>query len=91
MTPGPSQPPTPSRIFQIDALGSHRSYYIITIMMASVMHVSYTLVFHQSKCISAMSSVATAGFSSLDLGFFCFIWGPGVFIKNLFFFTPVKF
>jgi len=37
--------------------------YIITIMMASFMHVSYTLVFHQSKCISAMrlilSTVAT--------------------------------
>jgi len=28
-------------------------------------------------------SVATAGFFSLDLGFFCFIWGSGVFIENL--------
>jgi len=30
-----------------------------------------------------MSSVATAGFSSLDLGFICFIWGSWVFIKNV--------
>jgi len=29
------------------------------------------------------TSVATAGFFSLDLGFFCFIWGSGVFIENL--------
>ena len=38
-------------------------YYIITITMASFMHVSYTLVFHQSKCSSGMkrmlSTVAT--------------------------------
>jgi len=32
------------------------------------------------------ASVATAIFFSLDLGFFCFIWGSGVFIKNLGFF-----
>jgi len=31
-------------------------------------------------------SVVTARFFSLDLGFFCFIWGSGVFIKNLGFF-----
>jgi len=29
-------------------------------------------------------------FFSLDLGFFCFICGSGVFIKNLVFFTLVK-
>ena len=38
-------------------------YYIITVIKASFMHVSYSLVFHQSKCISAMrlifSTVAT--------------------------------
>jgi len=41
------------------------------------------------KC--CMSSVATAVFFSLDLGFFCFIWGSGVFIENLGFLTLVKF
>jgi len=30
--------------------------------------------------------VATAVFFSLDLFFFCFIWGSGVFIENLGFF-----
>jgi len=28
-------------------------------------------------------SVSTAGDFSLDLGFFCFIWGSGVIIENL--------
>jgi len=31
-------------------------------------------------------SVDTAVFFSLDLGFFCFIWGSGVFTENLGFF-----
>jgi len=31
-------------------------------------------------------SVATAVFFSLDLFFFCLIWGSGVFIENLGFF-----
>jgi len=38
-----------------------------------------------------VSSVATASCLSLDLGFSCFIWGCGVFVENLFFFTLVKF
>jgi len=33
-----------------------------------------------------INSVATARVFSLDLGFFCFIWGSGVFIENLGFF-----
>jgi len=32
------------------------------------------------------TSVATAVFFTLDLRFFCFIWGSSVFIENLFFF-----
>jgi len=32
-------------------------------------------------------SVATAGDFSIDLVFFCFIWGFGVFIENLFFYS----
>jgi len=36
------------------------------------------------------TSVVTAGFISLDVGFFCFIWGSGVFVENLIFFTLVK-
>ena len=33
-----------------------------------------------------MISVATTSFFSLDLFFFCFIWGSGVFMENLGFF-----
>jgi len=32
------------------------------------------------------NSVVTSVFS-LDRGFFCFIWGSGVFIENLFFYS----
>ena len=32
-------------------------YYIIVIMMASFMHVSCNVVFHQSKCISAIKRI----------------------------------
>jgi len=39
-----------------------------------------------SKHFTHETSVATAVFFSLDLGFFCFIWGSGVLIKNLGFF-----
>jgi len=36
-------------------------------------------------------SVATDGFFSVDLGFFCFIWGSGGFIENMGFLTLAKF
>jgi len=41
---------------------------------------------YSSVAILAVFSVATARIFSLDLGFFFFIWGSGVFIKNLGFF-----
>jgi len=37
-----------------------------------------------------LNSVATARCFSQDLGFFCLIWGSGVFIENLGFFDFVQ-
>jgi len=36
-----------------------------------------------SRCIFVRGPVLPLLFFSLDLGFFCFIWGSGVFIENL--------
>jgi len=36
--------------------------------------------------LCVLGSIATAVFFLLDLGFFCFIWGSGIFIENQVFF-----
>jgi len=54
---GPSRPPTPSCILQIDVFGKSSQYYIIISMMTSFMHMSQKLVFHLSKCICAIMRI----------------------------------
>ena len=39
-----------------------------------------------SAHLCVLGSIATAVFFLLDLGFFCFIWGSGIFIENQVFF-----
>ena len=51
-------------------------YYIITIMMASFMHVSYTLVFNQSKCISAMRRILSTVATYILSNFFMYLCVP---------------
>jgi len=44
--------------------------------MASFMHVSYTLVFHQSKCISAMRRILSTVARYMRLNFFMYLCVP---------------
>jgi len=51
-------------------------YYIITIMMKSLMHMSYTPVFHERKCISAMRRIVSTVAMHIRLNFFMYLFVP---------------
>ena len=56
MTPGPSQPHTYA-FYKLVHLESHHSATIAITVMAPFMHMSFMLVFHQSKCIGAIKRI----------------------------------
>ena len=51
-------------------------YYIIIIVMASFMRVSYTLVFHRSKCISAIKCMHSTTATYISSSFFKYLCIP---------------
>jgi len=52
------------------------AYYIIMIMMASFMRVSYKFVFYQSKCISAIKSIHSTTATYISASSFLYLCTP---------------
>ena len=73
---GPSRPPTPSCILQIDVFGKSSQYYIIISMMTSFMHMSQKLVLHQSKCICAIKRILSTTAMYVSLSAFMYLRIP---------------
>ena len=70
---------------------SHRNYSLqVTLIWTASTGQEVGVSFYIAKPLcwfqsQPLTSVASARFFLLNLGFFCFIWGFGVFIENLFF------